>query len=591
MKFEEIYLSILAEQPGPPDDHIWDEEGNLLDADGNIIGPADDENDGPEVPEEPEAGVQDDPIGLNLNAPKQEKPANAPKKPKPLSEVEKIKMKWREESPGLTDVDMQNVIDFFNGRKNGLREYKDPASNPEYINLPEVTALVVRFPNMMPVLSNHQKIRDIQNYTWEEMEFYMDRAGTAMAAAEMDYSIAGDTPEIRLANAYKKWESPIGLLFDENNIRVYKITGKDESIALGRLQHILVSKYGGANWCITNAPGMGASNLYTSYRDRRSYYFVLDKNKSVDDPWYLSTIEPVDMNGRQNYEGPFAMTPRPNGTNTGKSWEDVLAKHPQLDRNKKGLFVYFGTTVKEKTEVKLDQITFRQGDRNDFATQKLDIQKRYIESGRLINDKRAFSVLPYDKANNLRKDYIARTTLNDYKTRFKCNDTSDPFGILNIIQRDTPGLFRFLDEVVLQTQLHLPNGVRGIKIGIIGISYNPVFTDYQDKNIILFKEIRGNGYGVLDLETPTGIEWIKPMGYIATATKVLIKRDQQGGVKTYLLQRYSNNNNDYFYFLLNQAQYLNKTSPNYAKGKYLTKEDIQELLESGEYRELGYGKK
>lgn len=592
MKFEEIFYTILAEQvrPGnrdPLDDPEMDDEGNLRDANGNIIEPALDDNNEPENPNNGVHGFDDGEFADNdvNNPPQPVEPK--PKKIKPLTEIEKLKLKWKGENPGLSDDNINDTIEFFNRHKNGLREYKDPATNPGYVNLPEITALLQRFPEMMNILSNHQKIRDIQNYSWDEMEYFMDRAGTTMAAAEMDFSIEGDTPETRLASAYKKWDSPINLIFNENGVIVHKITGKDEAIALGRLQHILVDRYGGFNWCITNAPGMSAANLYSTYRDRRAYYFVLDKNRSIEDDYYISTIEPVDMNSRQNYEGPFAMTPRANGTDTGNSWEDVLKIHPQL-RGKESLFKYFGPTPKEKYDFAIDKINFRQGDINDFAVQKLSVQKKYIDSGRLINDKRAFSVLPYDRVNNLRKDYIARTTLEDYKNRFKCNETTDPFGILNIIQSDTPGLFTFLDETVLMRQLHLPRGVWGIKAGIVGISYNPVFSDIENRNIVLYREKNGHNYGLMDIDK---VNWIKPMGYIMTTPKLLIRRDEKG-ISQFTLQRYaSSDGRDYFYFLLNTREYLNKQSPNYAKGKYLDKSEGDELLRSNEYRQLGYERK
>ena len=145
----------------------------------------------------------------------------------------------------MTNEDMDNTIEFFNRRKNGLREYKDPSTYPNYINLPEIVALMQRFPDMRDVLTDYQKIRDIQNYSWDEMEYYMDRVGAAMAAPEVDFKIEGDTPEIRKASAYRKWDTPINRILDENGIRVFKITGKDESIALGCLQHILRDLYGG----------------------------------------------------------------------------------------------------------------------------------------------------------------------------------------------------------------------------------------------------------------------------------------------------------------------------------------------------------
>ena len=182
MKFEELYLQLLAEQRDQDNDEPQDDNGVHGFDDGEFAG-GDDEAE-PEEPESPEEPG------------KPAKPKEPPK-PKPLSEKQKLKLKWKQENPGLTNEDMDNTIEFFNRRKNGLREYKDPSTYPNYINLPEIVALMQRFPDMRDVLTDHQKIRDIQNYSWDEMEYYMDRVGAAMAAPEVDFKIEGDTPEIR----------------------------------------------------------------------------------------------------------------------------------------------------------------------------------------------------------------------------------------------------------------------------------------------------------------------------------------------------------------------------------------------------------
>lgn len=500
---------------------------------------------------------------------------------KKLSEIEKVKLKWKEEHPGLVDADINDTINFFNRKKNGLRPYKDP-NTPNYVNLPEIVALKTRFPEMNDILRDISKIRDIQNYTWDQMEYYMDRVNETDVAREMDFTIDGDTIETRKASALKKWENPRNKIIDENNIIVYRIEGKDESIALGRLQNILVSQYGGNNWCITNLPG-GATNLYDSYRNNhgRSFYFVLNKNREENDPYYLSTIEPVNKSSyNYNTNGSFCITPRQNGTQCGKTWEDIVEIHPQLS-DKERYFQYFDKTAKEKSDIAIGKITFNSGDENDFAVQRKEIQKKYIESGRLINDIRSFSVLPVE----LRKDYIARTTLEDYKHRFKSNHNEHPFALLNLIETENPGLFKFLDNVVLKTQLGLKRGVRGIKESILGLNFRRGFSDIE-KPYTLFMERNGNKCGVINVST---IEWIKPMEYIKTTSTPLVKKitDDNNDVKIvkYIMNRYSVKD-DYFYFFINVEDITNKTSPNYMKGIYLDKEEGNNLLNSDEYRIL-----
>lgn len=565
MKFEEIYLNLLAEQ----------QNGPLGDFDPDFADQPDDVNNPPVPayePDEPEGDQEDQPQDMERRI---QKPH-----PKPVSPNAKIITKWKQENPALTEEDAEGTIDFFNARKNGLRVYKDPESNPDYINLPEITSLAVRFPSLKPVLMDISKIRDLQNYRWDEIEFFMDFAGTVHTAPIMDFTIEGDTPEIQKANALKKWDVPDNRIINENGITVFKITGKDEAIALGRLQRILVSQYGGYNWCITNNDSPGSSegrNLYSTYRSYSVYYLVLNRNYPENHEYYVSTINACDMNsstGRSS--GPYMFTPRPNGTRQSKTWDDIVNIHPQLI-GKEGYFKYFPLTAKERTSAELDRINFNHDSSYYFGAQTFALKKQYIEAGRNINDKLAFRTLPYSKDNtkNLRKLYIDQTNLDNYKDKFKCNDVTDPFGILNIIIKETPQLYKYLDEYQLKRVLNIKRGVWAIKVSILGSTYKPIGID-KKTNYVLYMDRNGVNFGIMNVDT---IEWIEPMKYTSTKTIALRK-----GSDRFFLKRYSSMDGKYFYFLTNMKAYIDKKSPDYGVGTYLSRDEGDNLLTSGEYR-------
>ena len=568
MKFEEILFSLLTEQIIPQDYNVENPEPEDPTTEPGVRGDNNDNDD--------ETGNEDLPQATP-----------APKKEKQIKPIDRVKLRWKEENPGLNDEIINDSIDFFNRRKNGLREYKSPAP-AGWTNQPEVAAMKIRFPEFPA--EDLQKLRNIENYTWDNMEYFMDRFNVTLNEPEMDFTIEGDTPQIREQNAYKKWESPINRILNENNLTVYRVEGKNDSIALGILQHILVNKYGGNYWCITLAPGEG-NNLYSSYRNRRSYYFVLDKNKDPQDNYYLSTIEPVDMrNTNYQYEGPFAVTPRGNGTNSGIKWDRILQIHPQLE-GKEGLFRFFGQTEKEGAELQLDKISFRPSTADnpnpyDFVRLKLPFQRRYIESGRPINSIRAFGVLPEEE----KKSYIARTTLENWKARFKCDDAA-PFAILDMLQKQYPGLYRFLDQTVLKTQLHLPQGVLGIRKSIISINFKPIYSDIQNDYTVMMQR-NGDYYGVIDINNN---EWVKDVEYFKVAAPYIKMNVDANGmskremviVNRFLASDDSNKPGDYFYFVINQRNLTDKTSENYMKGDYLSKEDGDHAIQSGQYRKLG----
>lgn len=505
-----------------------------------------------------------------------------PKKPKKISPIDKLKAKWKEENPVLDDDVMDQTINFFNRHKNGLRPYKDPQTTTNYVNLPEITAMVVAFPDMKSILTDPVRIRDIQNYSWEQINYYVDRVSNEISTSDVDVEIKGDTIDDRIQNAYKKWEEAPNKVVNEENFIAIRVESQNQSIALSRLQHLLVERDRiGMKFCIGYMQNE-STNFYFNYRNYSSYYFVMDKTKPKTDNYYISVIQAVDPNSQQIIRGPYFITPIQNGTHENQKWDDIVQHYPILS-GKQDLFKFFGTTQNEINDRTLSKINFDSNSNLYFGKQPVNTQKAYINSGRLINEKVAFSTLPYNKDQNLRKEYIAATTNLDYIQRFKCNDPSDPFGVLNIIQKETPSLYKYLDGFILKQTLKLPMGVAGIKIKIIGSEYTAVYKSIEGGET-LFKQKRGDLYGVMNVDT---IKWEKDMGYLLTSTYPLIKMSDRS---QYLLQRFTNGDgDDIFYFLLNRREYLKKDSPNFGKGTYLNNDDAHKLMESGEFRKLGYG--
>jgi hypothetical protein len=583
MKLKELFLNLIVEQQDDDDFGVHGFD------DGEFAGG------GPEMPEDP--NDPDPESQFNPETGDTQTQISKPKKEKPLSEIQKLKLRWKEENPGLTEDSMNNSINFFNRRKNGMIEYKHPGYiNPltgrRHVNLPEIAALANRFPEMQNVLSDHAKIRDIQNYTWEQMEFFMDRVNTQQTNVELEVKIEGDTPELQKASAYKIWENARNKIVNERNLVVIKVESKPESIALGYLQHILNNEeterekrrsgsshvHMNNNWCITYGVGEG-NNMYYDYRNRRSYYFVLDKNRPEHDLYYLSVLQPIKTGHR---EYPYVVTLRNNmGERHNLEWHEVVDTWPALE-GKQNLFKYFDLTYKEVNDISIDKINFKENTRNnpnpyDFAIQNITMQRRYIESNRYINNTRAFDVLPHDE----KKLYIAMTKLegSDYKKRYRCDDPNDPLGMLNLIQ-DTPGgLYKFLDGVILKDRLGIVSGVHGLKVGIVGIELKILYSTVDEK-YTLYQQRNNNLIGIMNMET---LDMVKPMQYIHSKTQMVF--DNQIN-RPYLMYRYvDQHGNDYFYFILPLENLTgDKKSAQYMKGFYYNKDAGNNLLNSGRIR-------
>jgi hypothetical protein len=476
MKFEDIFLDILWEQIAndPLDEPEMDENGVWRDPNGNIVdnpnanfdhGFGGDEfaggdDDGEEI---------DRPEDLEPDRPPQVRPL-APPPPqavqqKKLNETQKLKAKWLNERPGLTDLMMDEHIQFFKERKERLKPYKpygtiDPATNRHYINLPEVAAQMERFPEMAPVLSDTQKVKDIQNYNWEQISFYMDRIlNLNRVIDEENFVLGDDNIDEKLNESLKRWEHPHNQIVNEGNVIVYKIESKNEAIALGSIQRYLHEKYSKIDhrsnpWCVSRPPKSNyGSNMYATYREDygAAFYFLMDKNKPVTDKYHVVAIN-VQKQGRGNTIKPYTLISRMNGDDTSYAWSQIVEMYPALN-GKEHLFKYFGPTRKEQVDFTLDSITFRKGDSYDFATLPPQVQNAYIDSKRYIHEVRSFLTLEQAE----RKLYIDKTVKSDddYKIRYTCDDSNDPFGILDAIKNTKPQDYKYLD-FILKERLHIP---------------------------------------------------------------------------------------------------------------------------------------
>jgi len=558
MKFKDIILEYLLEQPDP----VADENPQ----DDNLQG------DNPQQDDEPE---QDDaePEQDNTQPTQGQTPENKPKKEKKLTPFELQKNLWRQEVPGIEEGTLEAGVEFFNRVKTGLQPI---STDQQRRNQPEILAASLRFehsqyPDFYGNLSGKKivdtfkdvnKLRDIKHYTWEVIEFLIDRFSEAEARENFDFSIEGDTPDIRMQSAISKWNKSQNKIIDEGGLIVFRAQSKDEARVLGLLQNILVGQYGGQTWC---ACRLGEDSMYNNYRNRRSYYFVMDKNKSQDDRYFISVLQPVDKNtSSYSYEGPYVITPRPNGDQTGKSWEDVVSIYPGL-RGKENLIVFFGETNKEKVDKSLSHINFNKNDqRNYFGYQSPQLQFEWVDSNRLINDPEAFLLLRKEHQT----EYVRRVSLEDYKNRFKSNNSQKPFAMLDVLSKnDVKTLHQRMKEI------RIPDGIFAVKAAILRIQYDNSFVDIDNPNIMLFQDkLRKGVFGVLDL---SNLSWVKSLEYIKGRSSLYVNPETK---QPFVLRTYVNSaGDDYFYLQLPKENLLAKDREN-LKGRYLDAEQGNELV-------------
>ena len=490
MKFKDL---LFLEQVEPEDPFLNDDPEDEHDDINNPPLPADDED----QPEEPG------------NEPR-------PKPVKQLSLTQQAKKRWIEENPGLTDFQIDDAVGFFRQRKDNLRPYHpfgyvDPQTQRHYINLAEITALVMRFPAMEPILSQDDKMKDIRNYPWEVMDFYMDNVRAANAVVDEENLVPGTRlpMEEQLEQAKEKWNAPENKIVDEAGMKVYKIESKNESIIFGSIQRILNLKrrdegnsQGNIYWC-TTVPlnDKSRSNLWTSYRPENAFYYIWDSNRDENDKNYCGSIQ-----AKQN--GTFTFVDLFNKTISDLSWNEIERIYPALT-GKQRLFPHFGTTSKEREDLTIEKISMQVGNKYYFGTIPESYQTAYVDSGRHVNDVAAFLTM----RPKTRKLYVDKTTLehNDLQTRFTCNDPNNPYGILEILrlQVKPENLYKYLDNKILRTNLGVDEGVLAIKKLIIGTNWDRWLSDDEKHVTLIRKRPEGRRdmmatkmpYGIMDTET------------------------------------------------------------------------------------------
>lgn len=620
MKFQDILRDILRERINPPED----QDEPMIDDDGNEINPDDQEQepelDDDEIPaNDPELFHNDDPL-------------DEPVRPteKKLSRTQTIKTKWKAEAEeageNITEQDLNDAVAYFNQRKDSLRPYKpfgtiDPRTQRHYINLPEITSLLERFPDMKSVLIDEVKMKDLMNYSWKQINFYMNRIYQQAIEAEDINWVPGDlTEDQRIQIALERWKKPYNRIINEGNLIVYKIECKEEAIALGALAHAIFRKYreprevskldpgiqrvvesihwGAQPWCVARpVGGKYGENLWTNYRPPaldRTFYFVLDNNKAEYNPYHIASLQPLKNGG-------YMITTFPNQTARYDSsgWGEIGDIYPLL-RDKENLFPWFGPTDKEKNERKIGTINFRKGDPYDFAVQHPSVKRAYIENGNYVRNIRAFLTLSFD----LRKFYIDKATNDDYKDRFICDDPNNPFGILKIlrIERKPDDLYKYLDEFKLKGMLGVPEGIMGIKKYVIGTVWRRWYEDI-DTGLTLISE-KGTTLknlpkcGIINLNTNT---LVKTLSYKPSTLRTYGHRymgeDGVSKIKKYLWQRYDyitgtnmTDPTEYFYFLYLHDSLTDRNSRLYFKGKYFEGPEgdtfIQSKVNDGSFKRI-----
>ena len=432
--------------------------------------------------------------------------------------------KWKMEKPNLSPDEVETLITTFQRIQNGLKPEK-----------PQVFSFLNRFDGQYGSQKfDPTNLKDITKYGYKEISFltgeYTDDEENVGGDAFADRDTK-PTPE-KIEASKQLWEGEENLIINVEGFRVYDIKDQKMSVKYGYYAETINRSHPGSNspWCVTWRNDQGRTNMWGSYRNNRSFYFIIDESRNPSDKYYLSALQ-RDTEVRTG----FRLTSVRNDGDQVLEWSEILDVYPKLTDYKDLIKPkpYTQDELEEKNAV--GQVTEREGSPYEFKRVDRNLKRAYInnlgslkkpESWRSMNDK-------------LRALYILTTTSNDAKDKFS------NFDFLNEI-RKVGSEFTLLD-----------NRLKQLDKGGVGYIYDHLMsTEFKvarvsaDNNKIRLYESKINGKSGLYNTRTTN--WVQMNGMTYEPLYELIDTDlffdEEG--ETYVVETFSKSmqpSNDSFY--------------------------------------------
>lgn len=212
-------------------------------------------------------------------------------------------------------------------------------------------------------------------------------------------------------------------IINEDGFRVYSIPDRQTSINFGYYEGEMsrIEPYSEQpthmQWCTTKE--ITSSNLYSSYRDRRTFYFIIDESKHPDiqsnvqiSQYYLSALQ-YATDSSTNFRITSILN---NGSDPTFTEEQLYSIYPKLaghmDKIKKVEYDY-SVELGESANT-LDMITENEGP-YEFARMPSRLKKAFIDSGKPIRKEKSWLSMQ----EGLKTSYIDLTVKNTVYERFK----------------------------------------------------------------------------------------------------------------------------------------------------------------------------
>lgn len=417
--------------------------------------------------------------------------------------------KWRETNPTLSAEEADQLFTRFSQIQNGLSTKK-----------PQVVTFLFRFDGTDYPRFDPRFIKDITKYSYEQIKFLIDEysAGEDQEGQVVDDGDFGKVDshfsEENIEKSRNMWYGDDYKIIDEGTLRVYGIPDQRTSIKFGYYLKYLnqTQGVGRTQWCVTYH---STSNMWSNYRDNRTFYFVIDETRDETDRYHLVALQ-RDTSTADGYR----VTDKNNSGDNTKTWNEVVRLFPKLENHREAIATKRFTRKDELNgakEIRLVDLISEQAGQYEFKRQAKNIKRRYINSGRVLAKPESWQSMD----NELRMLYINQTNDNNYQTRFPSYDflievrkVRNEFGSLDHRLRTTGvdgGVATLFDKLmetdfkVSKTNIENPyikiyRSRTTKKLGIFnlnslswynkdGVTYEPVYVESKPK---LYKNAQNN---------------------------------------------------------------------------------------------------
>ena len=358
----------------------------------------------------------------------------------------------------------------------------------------EVKTFLHKFTNFDP-----KYITDISRYSLDEIKFIVNEFSNEDTTDELndfDKIFKGKNlePNKELYEASKKlWYGNNKLIINEDGFRVYSITDRKTAINFGYYVNYLIENKPFSNrkdsnqWCITRH--RVDYNMWSNYRDNRTFYFVIDESKSPknDFPinisqYYISVLQ-YDKTSATKYR----LTPILNdGSDPVVSPEDIYEIYPKMKGHLDSIVpINYNPKleVAEETDV-INLINEQPGNKYEFSILPKTYKKQFIDRGKILLKLKSWETL----TDELKRLYINTTTEKTVFEKFSSGE------IMSDIRKDKQ-MLRTLD---VRLQILGFDGISVLSRKFIEEKYKYARKGKKNKNIMLFVSKITNLYGIFD---------------------------------------------------------------------------------------------